>query len=376
MITDEEYAKGKELVNKFANFISHLDGKIYTDSYFDVNFYKLPYKTIDMSSRTMTKENIDTINYFIGELCANKCFKQIKRTRSGGICIEKDWLHSNPFQFDVISSTSKHVITVVSPDVSFKVYVGFVSEKKNNSHKDGRTPSRRLIKAVEDAGIDFSKYANSKEDGALAAKMIHKPEVCIVDAVVDEIYVGNIHHLDFHKFYPSGIVALHPEFKKPFEILKKKQDKEALDIGTRFLASRYAGYQYAVLVKDGINYMYERFNEVAADLKNSGRKVLAKNTDGIWYQGELYHGKYEGADFGEWENDYIDVKQIRFASAGLGKYEFITKEGVYVPRFKGQSTFEREKNRLEWQWGDIYKGSAIKIVYNHKDNKFVIDGAY
>lgn len=376
MVTEEQYLKAKKLALDFSKFIENLDAKLYKDNYYDVNFYKLPYKTIDMSSRTLTKENIDTLNYYINELNNDELFKPLRRTKSGGICVEKDFLHSNPFQFDVISSTSKHIITVVSPEVSFKVYVGFVSEKKNNSKKDGRTPSRRLIKACEDAGIDISKYANSKDDGAVAAKMIHKPDVRTVEAEIDKIYVGNIHHIDFHKFYPSGIVLLHPEFRKPFEVLRKKKDKEALDIGTRYLASKFASYQYAVLVKDGINFMYQRFYEVEDALKKSGRTILANNTDGIWYQGEIYHGKYEGADFGEWENDYIDVKQIRFASTGLGKYEFITKEGVYVPRFKGQSTFEREKSRMEWEWGDIYKGSAVKIVYNYKDNKFVIDGAY
>jgi len=387
-MTEELYLEGKCIVEDMITFMKNLESKIFEynefddEDYYDVNFYKLPYTIFNLKEGTLNKENTEALNNFIARMKASEAFSKVKRTKSGGITNVGAYLHSHPFMYDVINSTSKFTITVVSPLASFKIYVGYVNKKMYKDKKEekvgGKTPSRRLIKACEDSGIDMEKYANSKEEGLLATKMIHTPAVKTVDAEIDKVYEGNIHHLDFHKFYPSGIVLLNPEFETAFKYLKVRGDKEALDIGTRYLASKYAQYKYAVLVKDGINFMYERFYEVAEDIKNSGRTILAFNTDGIWYQGEVYHNAklYEGLDFGQWSNDYINVQKIRFASAGCGKYEFITAEGKYEPRYRGQSSYEREVAREKWQWGDIYKGSEVKITFNKKSEQFEIKGAW
>ena len=69
----------------------------------------------------------------------------------------------------------------------------------------------------------------------------------------------------------------------------------------------------------------EYSNKLSADEMNArlianGDKILGHNTDGIWYQGPVYHGEGEGNDLGQWRNDYVDC---RFRAKSSGAYEFI-----------------------------------------------------
>lgn len=373
MITEEKYLEGMNLINEFKSFIDSIDGKTFTEDYYKVNYYKLPVTIFNMKNGTLNQSNINKLNEFISRIKNSESFTKLRRTKSGGISIEGAYLHSHPFQYDINSSTSKHIVTIVTAEGCFKLYVGYAKDRKEK--KSGATPSKRLLDKCAQYEIDMEKYQNSYEDGLLAYKMIHKPEVGLVDGEIDKIYEGNIHHLDFHKFYPSGIAILHPEFKAPFIDLVANGDKEALDIGTRYLSSKYANYSYAKLIKDGINFMYQRFFQVYEDLKKD-HLVLAFNTDGIWYKGEVYHNSdlYEGEGLGCWSNDYVNVQKIRFKSVGLGAYEFITEDGTYEPRYKGYSSYEQEVPRNQWKWGDIYKGSEVSISYDTETQQFTVKG--
>lgn len=374
MITSKLYQEGKNIISQIKEFvIKNLGGKAYEEDYYKLNYYMLPKTYMNKAKDRLTQDNIKEVNRLIQLIHNCEAFTKLRRTRSGGISIERSYLHSHPFQYDIISSTSKYILTVVSNEGSIKIQIGYVKEKEHKGNNIGGNASNRIISAVESTGIDFTKYQNSYEEGKKAASEIHKPEVKTVQAIKDVTYEGNIHHLDFHKFYPSGIVILHPELREAFQMLKDKGDKEALDAGTRYLASPYAKFQYAKLIKDGINFMYERFFQVYEDLKKD-HKVFAFNTDGIWYQGEVYHNPnlYEGNEFGEWSNDYINVQKIRFASDGCGKYEFITEDGTYIPKVKGLSTYDREVDRSEWEWGDIYKTSIIRLQFNSTTEQFTL----
>lgn len=373
MITEKLYKEGKCIVEEFDQFIIQtLKGKAYKENYYKLNYYKLPLTEVSFKKETLSQANVKILNEFIDRMKASKAFTKLKRTPSKGISIEGAYLHSHPFQYDIVKSTSKIILTVATMEGSYKIAIGWFKAKEEK--KEGKTPSRRWIQACEKHNIDLSKYENSFEEGKLAAASIHKPAVGTVTAIRDKIYEGNIHHLDFHKFYPSGIVMLHPEFREAFEELVNNKDKEALDIGTRYLASEYAQYKYAKVIKEGINYMYERFFQLSDELNKSGRKILAYNTDGIWYQGEVYHGIYEGTGLGEWENDYINIQKIRFKSSGLGAYEFIKEDGTYESRYKGQSSYEREIPRDQWVWGDIYKGSDISIALDEIKEHIILKG--
>ena len=84
------------------------------------------------------------------------------------------------------------------------------------------------------------------------------------------------------------------------------------------------------------------------------------NTDGIWYQGDVYHDEGEGKQLGQWKNDYIDCM---WRAASKGKYEFADSEGNYHPVVRGRTRLDKVKERDDWEWGDIYDVRAQVIEY-------------
>ena len=125
--------------------------------------------------------------------------------------------------------------------------------------------------------------------------------------------------------------------------------------------------EWAHLAKDAIEDNNIRVATLAKKLQVAGREVLGFNTDGIWYRGEIYHGKGEGDNLGEWSNDH---KNCILRSKSNGAYEFI-EDGVYNVVLRGQSTRDLvEPDRDKWTWGDIYKGTVIGFKYNELEGVF------
>jgi hypothetical protein len=110
--------------------------------------------------------------------------------------------------------------------------------------------------------------------------------------------------------------------------------------------------------------------ELAEKMKKSGRRILAYNTDGIWYVGDVYHDEGEGKGLGQWENDHINCK-IRFKSAG--SYEYI-ENGKYTPVQRGLTKLDSIKPRDEWQWGDIFSDEGKEITYTFVNEIGFIEG--
>ena len=121
------------------------------------------------------------------------------------------------------------------------------------------------------------------------------------------------------------------------------------------MQSKWCGYKYAHLSRDAITDNNNRIIKLSDELSSQGRVILSYNTDGIWYQGEIYHGNGEGHDLGQWENDHINC-QFRMKSDG--SYEFI-ENGKYYPVVRGYTRLDRIKPRTEWVWGDIYQAGII-----------------
>ena len=95
--------------------------------------------------------------------------------------------------------------------------------------------------------------------------------------------------------------------------------------------------------------------------------ISVLNTDGIWYNGPLYHGDGEGSGLGQWENDH---KNCQFRMASAGAYEFI-EEGTYHPVIRGIPN----DTKTEWEWGDIYKEKAIPSIFSFTEEEGVkLDG--
>ena len=109
-------------------------------------------------------------------------------------------------------------------------------------------------------------------------------------------------------------------------IFKQRKDnpelKIALDAGIGFFQSQYCRimdcgpYSLARLAQKALNRNKEKMVELTERMKNRGYQILAHNTDGIWYTGGVYHGRGEGPNVGEWENDHINCK-YRAKSKGI-----------------------------------------------------------
>lgn len=359
---NQDYIKKKELAFKLNALVKELNAKVYEDND-TVNYYTLSTAVIKPDQT----DKIDKFNKLYKEV--KKEFTQLARTRSGGISIAAKTLIHNPFQYDIRTNSLNVTLTYVTDVGCAKIVVGY-KIKNNKKALTGKSCGDVLLDEFKKANIDVSKYEVNKEEGKKLAEAIHKPENNIY-CCTDETY-KNVHHIDFHKFYPGGIALAYPEFNEVFQRLANKskaQDiyKQYLDAGTRYFASKYSGYKYAKLIRDGIDTAYKRFFEVLNDLRKT-RKILLTNTDGIWYQGEIYHGKYEGDKICEWSNDY---ENCTFRIKSVGAYEFICN-GKYYPKVKGVSTYEKVVDREQWKWGDIYKGSVIKCYWD-EDEGFIIE---
>lgn len=218
----------------------------------------------------------------------------------------------------------------------------------------------RFKKKCEEQGIDIEAYAVSKAEGLKLKTQIGKPLIKLSPFAETNVVYENVHHIDFHNSYPAGLVNTHPEFREVVEYFYKNRkvdpiNKAVLNLSIGFMQSGKIQYRLAQLSKDAINDNNKRVRQLADNLHYCGRKVLLFNTDGIWYQGDIYSGPGEGKELGQWENDHINCT-LRIKSAG--SYEFI-EDGHYHPVVRGKTRLDNIKPREEWQWGDIYNNDTL-----------------
>lgn len=376
MLNNNEYLEGLEIAKELVQLYKDINGKLWKDN-FTVNNYTLN-KVIISPKET---DKIKRFNEVYKKIAKCKSFTELVRTKSGGISIDKQTLLERPFQYDIRKTTINATITFITDQGCGKIVCGYGKTKKESDDYFGRgsTCSKKLWELANECGLKEEDYIC--ENGIEEAKKIHAPDnLCYAladDGTGNHVYY-NVHHLDFHKFYPSGVIECYPEFRQVFEkCLTIKGGKQLLDAGTRYWASKYCNYRYAKLIKDGINKSYEHLDKVFEDLCKSGRKILMVNTDGIWYQGDIYHGELEGPSFGQWSNDYINCKW-RTRTTSTGCYEFVgtdtkTNNIGYFAKVKGNSSYEAIKPRENWIWGDIFKGEVIKCSWDD-ENGFIVEG--
>lgn len=219
----------------------------------------------------------------------------------------------------------------------------------------GSTAFEIFNRKCREVGINLKDYA--VENGKEINSKIPSPKIwmrfCMRE---DEAGLKNCHHIDFHNSYPAGLCNTHPEFRPVVEPLYENrkthpQNKSVLNNTIGYMHSDNIDWKYAQLACDAITDNNNRIDELSKRLSESGRFILGYNTDGIWYQGEIYHGEGEGKELGQWENDHINCI---FRSKSNGAYEYI-EDGQYYPVLRGKTNYDEIKPRTDWSWGDIYK---------------------
>lgn len=330
----------------------------HAELYRDVNYLRIPVYAVNM-----TEEGMDEFNeiYFeLKELELNK----IIRTKSGGISTARK--NFVPPMWDVRSLSSCIEMTILLAEgawrIQFRVY-----EKEDKKKVWGRTAFIEFCKVCKKFDIELDDYAI--DDGLEVKKSIESPMIDL-EARPHKVYYG-VHHLDLNSSHIAGMVKYHPYLAEPFTWIyeKRKENPIYKDILTHtwgFLQSSMCQARWAHISKDGIRYTNEKLRELTQKLEESGRTVLAHNTDGIWYAGEVYHDADEGKNIGQWKNDYVNCM---WRAKSKGAYEFITEDGEYKPVIRGRTRLDKIKPREEWSWGDIYQEEATVLVFYWDEEK-------
>lgn len=322
------------------------------------NWKDINYKYIPITIIEARRDNTESFNEIYQALYKSHC-TELKRTKSGGVCknLEERW---KPFKYDVSFKGTVVEITFVSVYGSCRIQWRLVPKAGDDEHKfttASKYFKNYFLPTCKKFGINLKDYEISKEDGLKAKEEIHFIDRRVIDtaASYQAVYENNINHVDFHKFYISGLLHSHPEFEPVVSYLAAKNGpdnfhKTGLASIIGYFQSQYCGYKFAKLTKDAMNDAYSRFDKVLEKLSKE-RRVLATTTDGIWYQGDIYHGEFEGTGLTEWENDITDCKKIRFK--GPNCYEYIDSEGNYKPVVSGLTRADRVLDRSKWKWGFI-----------------------
>ena len=333
---------------------------------------KLNYRAIPVTVVEAKPGNESIINDIYHFLLEQKHFQPIKRTHSGGvsIAVPRRFVFD---QYDVRMLGSVVEITIVTLEKSCRIQWR-INNMKTETGKTklvtaGSYYRNKWIPACRKHGINMYFYVNSEEEGLQAKSEIHKPDIKIYNIGVKYRPMNNIHHIDYHKFYASGLVNTHPEFRPVVEDLLQEEDaKTGLASIIGYFQSKIRGYAYAKLSRDAINDAYTRYDKLKEDLIKSGRKIILTNTDGIWYQGEIYHGEGEGPNLTEWENDHTNC--ILWCKTP-GCYQYI-EDGVCHTVVRGHTTRDRIIPREQWEFGDIFDKSCEAKYWTFKEGEGII----
>ncbi|MBO5425698.1 MAG: hypothetical protein J6A25_09315 [Lachnospiraceae bacterium] len=298
----------------------------------------------------------------------NTDMNTIIRTKGGAIAKGSKVSTHNCYAWDIQKSSLGVMLTIILGGELYVLKFGTFKGKKAPEIYPSQAFAAFDDKCLE-YGIDLDDY--KIENGLEVKETIESPLIEMLE-LHDENHPGlsNVHHIDFHNSYPAGLANTHPEFRPVIEELYalRKVDpmyKAILNYTIGWMQSSKNGRtaEWANLSKDAIADNNRRIEQLACILRFSGRKLLGFNTDGIWYQGDIYHGPGEGKRLGEWENDHINCL---FRAKSNGAYEFI-ENGKYQAVLRGQSTLDASKpDRTSWVWGDIYKAGIIGWKFDYE----------
>lgn len=290
------------------------------------------------------------------------------RTKSGAIAKGPKYMMHNGYSWDIQRSSLGAMITIVLGGEIYVIKFGNFKGSKSPEIYPTQAFAAFDEKCLEH-GINLEDY--KIDNGSEVKATIEKPLIEMLETH-DENHPGleNVHHIDFHNSYPAGLANTHPEFRpivEEFYDLRKTDPvyKAVLNYTIGYMQSNKGNRtaEWAHLSRDAIADNNQRIYKLACILNFTGRKLIGFNTDGIWYQGEIYHGPGEGKGLGQWENDHTNC---RFRAKSNGAYEFI-ENGKYQAVLRGQSTLDAIKpDRSEWTWGDIYKAGIIGWKFDNK----------
>lgn len=290
----------------------------------------------------------------------------IKWTERGYICkdtrsnINYRWYHIE--SYGISETRALGDITVFSNGLVLRVSIG----RDKDDSIGGNKALTILKKELLNDGHNIDDYACVTPQEAEQVKaQIPPPKIEWTNVCkwLKGTDIENVHHIDLNSAYASGIIKAHPELSDTYKRLyanRKKNPlyKDVMNMSIGMMHSQYLHYKYAKLAYDAISYTRSKEEELADKITKNGGTVLNFNTDGIWYQGEMYHDENEGTELGQWKHDYVNVV-ISFKSPRA--YEFTEQDGTYHAIYSGYTSLDREKSRDKWVKGDIYRACGYSL---------------
>lgn len=355
------YDKLKEELNK------RLPSKKQVGGYNQYHMYPKKYP--------LTEEAIKLWNEIIDILHKTELNYPIIRTKSGAIAKGPKKTLWNCCAWDVQDTSRGARLTIILGADTYVLTLGKVSETEKDIYPD--QAFNKFRDKCEEFGIDLDSYEIT--NGAEVKTEIPAPPIAMIHNHTEDDYgIENVHHIDFHNSYPAGLANTHPEFRPVIEYFYEQRKVDPINkavlnytIGQMQSLKKDFGAKFAHLAKDAITDSHDRVYDVAMNLSLTGRKVIGFNTDGVWYQGEIYHGPGEGPLLGQWEHDHTNC---RFRSKSAGCYEFI-ENGKYHAVARGTLPLDSIKpDRETWEWGDIFKGEQLRYALDENNKFYLITG--
>lgn len=318
----------------------------------------------------MCAEGIEQFNSYI-EWCETNIGKQsrIVFTKSGGI--KKDGIRSR-YGFRHTNATVELVIYYQCRGC--RVCLRNFTPSDNTKQIYGHQAFTRFEHIMTKFGINIEDWAQNDEVKAWETKLsIPRVRISMQPLILNKT-LTNVHHLDWNSSYLSGMKEYEPKWGPALDWMyeHRKDDpvmKSVMVMTTGWFQSKLCKAKWSHFSKAGIEYNNRKIGELAEQLVSTGRKIIGFNTDGIWYQGEVFHNVDEGIGLGHWKNDHINCT---FRAKSNGAYEFI-EDGKYTPVIRGETKLDAIKPRSKWEWGDIYNYAAevIQFVWDEEEERMV-----
>lgn len=328
---------------------------------------------LEKNTLLWNEKDVETFNSLI-ELCESLHFLKLEPTSKGSLSNKGDFKYCS--RYVVNYSEKKQSCELIIASVKFGVYrfiLGHVNDVEENK---GTKAILEFYRMCDEEGIDLSEYALDTTKGYMVKQTIKKPRVEYLFS--SRQWFSNVHHLDFNSSYFSRIVERKPKLKPVVEKIyalrhvDSQKYKDILNCTAGMMQSDYcpnyfdrhlewkrrAPYQFAGLSRDAVNGNRELIDEYVKLLEDNGRTPILINTDGIWYQGEIYHDSREGEALGQWKHDYTNCSLV-VRSAGC--YQFCHDGKVYT-RARGSYTLDRTLSRDNWKLGQILELETENVI--------------
>ena len=329
-----------------------------------VNLMLLPCTQVDL------KRYNEYVKFF-NDLRDNELIKNgFIWTNSNGISKKNCNMIQNTCCYEIRNSTWMAEIIFIDRRFGMgRIQYQFANREVKKEKMLGHKAYIMLKKQLKKDGIELNDY--KIKDGEKVKQTIPSPYIKVQHPALLDKTLDCCHHLDINSAYPYAMTLMHPEWKTTIQRLYDRRKKNptyklVLNASYGYFQSKYINYSLAHISKFCIENTIEMLDAVSELLVDLGFKIIAYNTDGVWFQGinpnlQLLKDEFENNHtLGDFKLDHT-MCRLRFKSRGC--YEYI-ENGKYYPVVRGKTNLDYIRPRDKWQWGDIYKALICKYHIN------------